>query len=79
MDKIAKILDYAQKMGEAANHAEKIGANADGDVYALSLLDDHGFALPTGLPRLVIAKGGNYSLITGDDALALLGSFDLEE
>ncbi|MDE6346376.1 MAG: hypothetical protein K2L55_06895 [Muribaculaceae bacterium] len=79
MDKIAKILDYAQKMGEAANHAEKIGANTDGVVYALSLLDDHGFALPTGLPRLIIAKGENYNLITGDDALTLLDSFDLEE
>ncbi|NBJ09210.1 hypothetical protein D1647_24070 [Alistipes sp. Z76] len=79
MDKIAKILAYVQNMGEDANHAEKIGANADGDVYALSLLDDTGFALPTGLPRLVIISGENYSLITGNDALALLGSFDLEE
>ena len=79
MDKIAKILDYAQKMGEAANHVEKVGTTAAGDVYSLSLLDDHGFALPTGLPRLVIAKGENYSLITGDDALTLLGSFDLDE
>lgn len=79
MNKITKILAYAQKMGEDTNHAEKIGANADGDVYALSLLDDNGFALPTGLPRLIIAKGENYSLITGDDALVLLGSFDLEE
>lgn len=79
MDKIAKILDYAQRMGERVNHAEKIGATADGDVYGLSLLDNHDFALPTGLPRLVIANGDNYSLITGNDALALLGSFDLEE
>ncbi|MBD5349702.1 MAG: hypothetical protein HDR89_02300 [Bacteroides sp.] len=79
MDKIAKILDYAQKMGEAVNHVEKVGTTAAGDVYSLSLLDDHGFALPTGLPRLVVAKGENYSLTTGDDALALLDSFDLEE
>jgi hypothetical protein len=79
MDKIAKILAYAQNMGEDTNHAEKIGENTAGDVYSLSLLDDNGFALPTGLPRLVIAKGENYSLITGDDALALLGSFDLKE
>ncbi|WP_289744272.1 hypothetical protein [uncultured Duncaniella sp.] len=79
MDKITKILDYAQKMGEAANHAEKVGTTAAGDVYSLGLLDDHGFALPTGLPRLVVAKGENCSLITGNDALALLGSFDLEE
>ena len=79
MDEITKILDYAQKMGEAANHAEKVGSTAAGDVYSLSLLDDHGFALPTGLPRLVVAKEGNCNLITGDDALALLGSFDLKE
>ena len=79
MDKITKILAYAQKMGEDINHAEKIGANADGNVYALSLLDDKGFTLPTGLPRFIIAKGENYSLITGDDALALLGSFNLKE
>lgn len=79
MDKLTKILDYARQMGEAANHAEKIGTTADGEVYGLSLLDDDGLPMPTGLPRLVIAKEENYSLIFGDEALNILSSFDLEE
>lgn len=66
-------------MGETANHAEKIGATADGDVYGLSLLDAEGMPMPVGLPSLVITKGENYSLITGEEALKLSGSFDFEE
>lgn len=79
MDKLTEILDYAQRMGEAANHTEKIGTTADGDVYGLSLLDADGLPSPIGLPRLVIAKGENYSLIVGDEAMKILSSFDLEE
>ncbi|WP_300944172.1 hypothetical protein [uncultured Duncaniella sp.] len=66
-------------MGETANHAEKIGTTADGDVYGLSLLDAEGMPMPVGLPRLVIAKGEKYTLITGKEALNLSISFDLEE
>ncbi|NBJ09205.1 hypothetical protein D1647_24045 [Alistipes sp. Z76] len=79
MDKSAKILEYARNMGETANHAEKIGTTADGDVYGLSLLDAEGMPMPVGLPRLVIAKGEKYTLITGKEALNLSISFDLEE
>lgn len=79
MDKEAKILDYAQEQGEACNRAEYVGTTKSGDVYALSFVDANGFPLPMGLPRLVIAKGENYSLITGDKALKMLESFDLEE
>ena len=79
MDKQAKILEYARSKGEMANHAEKIGATADGDVYGLSLLDAEGLPMPVGFPRLVISKGEKYTLITGDEALKLLGSFDFEK
>lgn len=79
IDNSAKILKFAQSKGEAANHAEKIATTADGDVYGLSLLDAKGLPMPVGLPRLVIAKGENYTLKTGDEALNLLASFDLEE
>lgn len=79
MDKSAKILEYARSKGETANHAEKIGVTAAGDVYALSLLDGEGMPMPIGLPMLVISKGENYTLITGGEALELLGSLGLEE
>ena len=79
MDKQAKILEYARSKGEMANHAENIGATAEGDVYGLSLLDAEGLPMPVGLPRLVISKGEKYTLITGDEALKLLGSFDFEK
>lgn len=79
MDKQAKILEYARSKGEIANQAEKIGTTANGDVYGLSLLDAEGLPMPVGLPRLVISKGEKYTLITGDEALKLLESFDLEE
>lgn len=79
MDKSAKILEYARKIGETANHAEKIGTTAGGDVYGLSLLDAEGMPMPVGLPRLIIAKEENYTLITGEEALNLSISFDLEE
>lgn len=79
MDKSAKILEYAQSKGETANHAEKIGVTADGDVYGLSLLDDEGMPMPTGLPVLVISKGENYTIVTGEEALNLSVSFDFEE
>ncbi len=79
MDKSAKILEYARSKGETANHAEKIGVTAAGDVYALSLLDGEGMPLPIGLPVLVISKGEKCTLRTGDEALELLGSFDFEE
>lgn len=79
MDKSAKILEYARKIGETANHAEKIGTTAGGDVYGLSLLDAEGMPMPIGLPRLIIAKGENYTLITGAEALELLESLSLDE
>lgn len=79
MDKSAKILDYVRSKGEMANHAEKIGATAGGDVYALSLLDGEGMPLPIGLPVLVISKGDNYTLITGDESLELLRTLGLKE
>ncbi len=79
MKKEAEILAYAQSMGTAANHAELVAQTAAGYFYALSFLDEAGFPMPTGLPQLVKAKGENYTLITGDEALALLGSFGLEE
>ncbi len=74
-----RILDYARSKGTAANHAELVAQTAAGDFYALSFLDEAGFPIPTGLPLLVKAKEENYTLITGDEALALLGSFGLEE
>ena len=79
MDKEAKIIDYAQEQGEVCNRAEYLSTTKSGDVYALSFVDNDGFPLPMGLPRLVIAKGENYSLITGDKALKMLESFNLEE
>ena len=79
MTKLTKILEYAQSMGETANHAEKIGSNAQGEVYSLSLWNDEGVPMPIGLPRLVISKGDKYSLLTGEAALKLVGSFGLNE
>lgn len=79
MDKSAKILEYARSKGETANHAKKIGTTADGDVYGLSLLGADGLPMPLGLPALVITKGDNYTLITGDEAFELLGTLGLEE
>lgn len=73
------ILDYVRQQGEAANHAEKVATIATGDVYSISLLDTDGFPMPVGLPRLVIANGKHYRLVTGEEALNLLASFDLEE
>lgn len=79
MAKETKILEYAQSIGETVNHAEKIGDTAQGEVYALSLLDDSGFPMPIGLPRLIISKGGKYTLITGEAALELSSSFGFDE
>lgn len=79
MDKSAKILEFARSKGETANHAERIGATAEGEVYALSLLDDAGMPMPVGLPVLVISKGEKCTLVTGDEALKLSGSFAFEE
>lgn len=79
MNEEAKILAYAQRMGTAANHAELVAQTAAGDIYALSLEDDNGFPLPTGLPRFVISKGGNYKLVDGEAGLKLSRSLSLEE
>lgn len=79
MDKEAKILDYAQELGEACNRAEYVATTDRGEVYGLSLVDADGFPLPVGLPRLVIANGDKYTLIRGDEALKLLDSLGLEE
>lgn len=79
MDIKSKILKFAQAKGEVVNHIEKIGTTADGDVYGLGLLGAGGLPMPIGLPRLVIVKEGNYTLITGEEALNLPISFDLEE
>ncbi len=79
MDNESRILAYARSKGAAANHAELVSQTVAGDFYALSYLDEAGFPMPTGLPQLVKAKGDNYTLITGDEALALLNSFGLEE
>lgn len=79
MDKEVKIINFAQEQGEACNRAEYVSTTKSGDVYALSFVDDDGFPLPMGLPSLVIAKGENYSLITGYKALKMLESFNLEE
>lgn len=78
MSKEAKILAYALTQGVAANRAEKVATMAADDFYALSNLDADGSPLPTGLPLFVKAKE-NYTLISGDEALALLNSFGLEE
>lgn len=74
-----KILEYALQQGEAANCVEKVATTADGVVYALSLLDASGFPMPVGLPCLVIARGENLRHVTGEGALHLLSSIDLEE
>lgn len=74
-----KILNYAQELGEAANHAEKVATIEEGDVYSLSLLDTDGLPMPVGLPRLVIVNGEQYRFVTGEEALHLLASFDFEE
>ncbi len=79
MNMEAKILDYANKMGTAANRAEKVATTTAGDVYALSLEDDNGFPLPTGLPRFVIDDAGKYELVDGEAGLKLLRSLGLEE
>lgn len=79
MDIKSKILKFAQAKGEVANRIEKIGTTADGDVYGLGLLGADGLPMPTGLPRLIIVNGKNYTLITGEEALNLPISFDLEE
>lgn len=79
MENVNKVLSYAQQQGEAANHAEKVAEIAAGNVYSLSLLDTDGFPMPVGLPRIVIVKGEHFQLVTGDDALRLLASFDLEK
>lgn len=79
MVKDKKILDYALQQGEAANCVEKVVTTADEVVYALSLLDASGLPMPVGLPRLVIARGENLRLVTGEEALHLLSSIDLEE
>ncbi|MBD5194610.1 MAG: hypothetical protein HDS16_01215 [Bacteroides sp.] len=79
MDEEAKIIIFAQEQGEGCNRAEYVSTTTSGDVYALSFVDDDGFPLPMGLPRLVIAKGENYNLITGEKALKMLESFNLEE
>lgn len=79
MNKSAQILEFARSKGETANHAEKIGTTADGEVYGLSLLDDEGMPMPIGLPRFVISKGEKHTLITGEEALKLSASFDFEE
>lgn len=79
MDKEAKILEYAQGLGEACNQAEFVATTKRGDVYGLSMVDADGFPMPMGLPRLIIAKGEKYTLITDDEALKLLESLSLEE
>ncbi len=79
MNEEAKILQYAQAQGTEVNHAEKVATTSAGDIYALSFEDNEGFPMPTGLPRFVIAKGGKYKYVDGEDGLKLLRSLDLQE
>lgn len=79
MNTLSKILNYALQQGETVNHVEKVGVISSEDVYALSLNDADGFPMPIGLPRLVVAKGDSFRLISGEEALHLLNSLDIKE
>ncbi|MBP5365804.1 MAG: hypothetical protein J6Y82_07755 [Bacteroidales bacterium] len=46
--------------------------------YWLSLVDDDGFTLPTGLPIIVTRNGSITKVITGKEALMVTRSFDFE-
>lgn len=69
-----QILDFIKERGIAVNHVEFIATIEGEDVYSGSLLDDDGFALPTGLPMIVLSKGDNLRLVKGDEALKLCDS-----
>lgn len=55
----------------AFNHAELLGKHGKETVYGLSLLDESGLPMPTGLPVLVLVFGSKYRVMTGERALKL--------
>lgn len=68
-----RILDFVKRRGYLANHVEKVATHNNEDVYALSLLDEYGNAIPTGLPVFVMVKYDKFRIVDGDNALSLLG------
>ena len=68
-----KILDFAYNEGVCANQVEEISSTKDGTVYySLSYIDEDGFPIPTGLPKIVILKDNTLKLVFGIEALDLL-------
>lgn len=52
------------------NYSELVGKTKDGDVYAISLMEEDGSIAPTGLPVFVI-KGDSTEVVSGSAALKL--------
>lgn len=67
-----RIFDFVKRRGYLANHIEKVATYNNADVYALSLQDEQGEAMPTGLPVFVLVKYDEFRIVEADDALSLL-------
>ena len=70
-----RILDFAYKMGVAANSCMKIKTTASCSYYSLSFIGEDEFPIPTGLPSIIKVEGETLSLINEYEALELLNSF----
>ena len=65
----AEVVRYQNENG--CNTSELVASNAQGDIYALSLIDSDGMPVPIGLRLFVIVKNGEAILVTGSEALKL--------
>ena len=68
------VLEVQKKYG--FNSSELIGFTDKEIVFSISLTDENGFSLPTGLPVLVLVSNDNtYRVIQGEEALNLSISY----
>lgn len=69
------VLDEATKhrLGEM----EYVGTTDNIRVYGeVPEIDENGFAVPTGLPVLILWDGKTAKIVSGEDSLRILSSFD---
>lgn len=68
---------YQEKYG--CNYCEYVANIENEDVYSISLVDNDGFALPTGLPIFILVKGDKGRVVSGEQALNLLDTLFVDE
>lgn len=60
----------------ACNRVEYLGTLEGYDVYSMYIVGKNGLPEPTGLPELILYNCSKYKIVTGEEALGLLGQFD---